>query len=434
MLGLLLQISALALRGTGDMTAFKTWAVNAASSGVFRAYTRPPHLPPGEHESFSRPDYPPLSVIALWTIAKSSDAVSPGLTVGSRRLTVAIKSLLLGVRVGVFLLLLWVVFRTTGDPTLAWTTALATWLNPALILNGSTLGYLDAWCWAPGIAAIVASSRGHYKAAGVLLAIAMLTKHQGVLFGFPVLAAAGRQWPAAMRLLLACGATVAVVVAPFVIFGSATGVVEGLKVNVIDDLVSGNALNFWWLVTIGLQITQSGFAAIHQELQWIDVPRLIAATGVSPRIYTRLFVVGATLWMYARVSRTPSLPAAASMGSLAIHTYFVFAISVHENHLVNAIPLAALAAVFWPQYWRVFWGLTAIAALNQFLFYGFGRDFDYPDRTGWFWVWTAGLSLANMILLAAHAVLFYRCSAAAIADEGSWRAKASRPESKSGNC
>ncbi len=413
-LGLVLQISALGLRGTGDMTAFKTWALAAEQSGLFRAYTRPPQLPPSRADAFSRPDYPPLSVVLLWTIAKVTGAVSPVLTVRARRLTVTIKGLLLAARIGVFLLLLGLVFRLTGDPTMAWMTALATWLNPALILNGSTLGYLDAWCWAPGIAAIVASSRGHYKAAGLLLGIAVLTKHQGVLFGLPVLAAAGRQWPAAMRVLLAGGATVAVIVAPFVIIGSPAGFVAGLKVNVTDSLVSGNALNFWWLVTMGLQLMTSGLAAVHEELHWIDVPTLMAATGLSPKRYASAFVIGATLWMYARVSRAPSLPAAAAMGSLAIQTYFVFAISVHENHLVNAIPLAALAAVYWPKYWRVFWSLTAIAALNQYLFYVFGEDFADSSQSGCFWLWTGLLSLANMILLAAHAVLFYRRASTAM--------------------
>ena len=48
--------------------------------------------------------------------------------------------------------------------------ALAYWLNPATILNGEVLGYLDPLMMLPGIAALVLLHVGAAESAGLALA------------------------------------------------------------------------------------------------------------------------------------------------------------------------------------------------------------------------------------------------------------------------
>ena len=79
------------------------------------------------------------------------------------------------------MLLWWTVLRLTGDRGRADWVALVYWANPATILNGEVLGYLDPLMMLPAIASLVLL---HFRApewAGASLAIAMLTKPQALL-------------------------------------------------------------------------------------------------------------------------------------------------------------------------------------------------------------------------------------------------------------
>jgi hypothetical protein len=50
----------------------------------------------------------------------------------------------------------------------------------------------------------------------------------------------------------------------------------------------------------------------------------------------------------------------------------VWNVQVHENHLYVAVPLLALAGALDERYRRAFWIVSAITALNMYVFYGFG--------------------------------------------------------------
>ena len=87
-------------------------------------------------------------------------------------------------------------------------------LNPALLLGGSALGYLDPIILLPAVGALVAAATGHTWLTGALCAAAALTKPQGV-FVAPVaaLAVVNLTWDrtgwAAERLALRLGETAA---------------------------------------------------------------------------------------------------------------------------------------------------------------------------------------------------------------------------------
>ena len=74
----------------------------------------------------------------------------------------------------------WTVARLTGDRERAAWIAVAYWANPATILNGEVLGYLDPLMMLPTIASLVLLHLRAPEWAGASLAIAMLDR------GFPV--------------------------------------------------------------------------------------------------------------------------------------------------------------------------------------------------------------------------------------------------------
>jgi Gpi18-like mannosyltransferase len=247
-----------------------------------------------------------------------------------------------------------------------------------------------------------------------MLGLSMLVKHQGVFFVLPVVACL---WDQRLdsRLVKCLGWTAAVVgagVAPFLILGDPIAFILAMRVNVQGGMLSGDALNVWWIVTAAEMVRESGAHALDLPMQarqiwwtqWGVVEILRAVTGV---------LVGAiAVWATLRVRKVDSLPGAAALGAFVIHAYFVLSVGVHENHLVYAVPLAGIVVLYWRDYWPIFLGLSAMVTINLLLFYGLGRDFDRPVRTGLFLPLTVVLSAINIGLLATHLRTFLAHTAA----------------------
>src|SRR4029078_4302050 len=94
-------------------------------------------------------------------------------------LTVAVKlSILLGDVAAA--LALWILMRPYSEGV-ARTAVLFSWLNPAAILDGAVLGYLDPWLGALTLASIAAIDRGWFAAGGGALALPAPTQLADVL-------------------------------------------------------------------------------------------------------------------------------------------------------------------------------------------------------------------------------------------------------------
>jgi hypothetical protein len=112
------------------------------------------------------------------------------------------------------------------------------------------------------------------------------------------------------------------------------------------------------------------------------------------------------LWAFWQVRGHRDVALIAAMGAFVFHVYFVFAVNVHENHLVYAIPLVGLTALTETRYWRLYVGLSVFVLMNLLVFYGLGRDFTAMDRIRWFWPLTLLGSVAGIALLWHHWRLF----------------------------
>jgi len=115
-----------------------------------------------------------------------------------------------------------------------------------------------------------------------------------------------------------------------------------------------------------------------------------------------LVVVGSLIvWGLVQMWRRPSFPIVLATAAWTMFGYAMFAAQVHENHLAPAVVLLAPAAAAEPRFRWIFWALTAIVALNLYLFYGLGegwpavfsRQVTYVDAS----VVLAAVSLATFV-------------------------------------
>jgi Gpi18-like mannosyltransferase len=405
-IGLILQFSMLRMRGTGDVLIFKEWAVTQQVRGLFRAYEPQPDDP-----HWLRPDYPPLSLIMLWATSDALDrmnGVDNDLAPASRDLTVVVKLPALATRVGITFLILWLVRRRLADDELARGAAALFWLNPALVLNGPALGYLDATCWGLGVIGLLLAGRERYGASAACGAAAMMFKPQGVFFLFVIGIASTQSRDRLARSTAAAGAVIVGLFAPFVWASGAANVWTGLRANFTEDMVSGNALNFWWIVTGFARIFRYGSDVLEKWTMLLSLDRFSAGIGFNPRPLMAVLVVIASLIVAWRARRDATTVRLAAALALIVHIYFTFAIAVHENHLVYAIVPLGLVAITRPDYRWIFWWVTAFSAANMLLFNGLGRDLSGPARIAWFLPVSMALSIGGLVILAGHAAAFHR--------------------------
>lgn len=416
--GLAARLAALPLPGTGDMWVWRIWAFNAATGDPATFYADPAN--PGERRLLAYDgrettvDYPPLALYALAIVGRAHHHLDPRFE-NTPRLNVAIKLPILLTDAALAGLLWWLARRWL-DPARARWLGLASWLNPALVWNGVVLGYLDLWMALPVVGSLAAASLGHAALAGTLLAIATLIKPQAVFIA-PVMALALWRHDRARSLAVATGMGLMAGLAalgPVVAAGQATALATALGSFGRHDMLSGNAANLWWIVN---WLTR---AAFDHDLGWgsalTSTVRILALSTWTDELHLPDpqpvgFVLLATavawaLWI-GRSRRT--LADHAALGAFIVHAYFTLALRVHENHLLLAIPLATLAAAGLRGYARLAAGLSAILALNLFLFYGISEyyAFDVPRHlTG---VDTTVLvALANLVVFAWHVRLFGR--------------------------
>jgi hypothetical protein len=121
-----------------------------------------------------------------------------------------------------------------------------------------------------------------------------------------------------------------------------------------------------------------------------------------------LAVLIAVAWALWRAGRSREVTLLAATASLIVHAYFVLGIAVHENHLYLALPLLSLAAAGRPRLRAIHLALSAVVALNLFLFFGLGRDLPLPPRNFTIVDATIILAAANCALFVWHLRVFRR--------------------------
>ena len=170
----------------------------------------------------------------------------------TRWLNVAIKTPGLLAELALTWLLYFVVTRRYGQPEGRWA-ATAFWANPAVILSGPVLGYLDPLAALPAVGSLVAACLGAPIAAGTLLAVACLSETPGGVHGA---CCAPATWNTATseRVSKTASAIVAsiaagfIVLLPHLLIDAGPNVLQGVS-SLLRRHVAADAANFWWVVT-----------------------------------------------------------------------------------------------------------------------------------------------------------------------------------------
>ena len=362
-------------------------------------------------------DYPPAALFELWLVGVLYQRYDPSFG-DTTALTVALKLPGLLCNIAIAALLAWAARRFGAGSDAARWAALAWWLNPAVILNGEVLGYLDPLMILPGLAGLILIHVGAVESAGLALALAVLTKPQGILL-MPACALAA--WHVgglrSLARLTAGGALAStVLLLPFAITGALPNMWLAFgSFYARRDILSGNAANVWWIVNYLLrgyyQIPRLGFP--HAYL--VEVRRIMSVSTFqevgfpNPRPFATASVLAVGAWGLWTLRRAGDLATHALAGAFVVHTFFVLGIGVHEHHMMLAVPLLALAASLQASLRPLFYTISAIVALNMNVFYGLGLGVGWAVPRLMLGVdLSVLLSLANIAALVWHARLVTR--------------------------
>lgn len=416
LLGLLLRAAVLPLAGTEDVQVWKTWSYGAAE-GITSMYGVGGHPSVRGVVSWgdvhTTVDYPPATLAGLSVVGYAYRLLDPAFT-DSRELTVLIKlSILLMDAVACWLL--WVLVRRIAGEAAGQLAAVFYWLNPAAILDGAILGYLDPWMLVPILGGLIAAHAGAAVVCGAALAIGMLLKLQAV-FAVPV--AALLLWHASRRPLhasvIAAASALAVAtlsLLPFVLRGALPNVAQGVGSLLRHDMLSGTAANAWWIVTWILRASYAAgdlgtWEAWTLPVRILGIRRLMELGYPNPRPLATALVIGLSVWGFHRAQRAattrPSPVVLLASGAFAVHAYFMLGVQVHENHLFLALPLLAAVAAVDPRYRAVAGTISAVMTLNLLLFYGIGRDLPPLPRTATIIDATVLLSIVHVAIFTWH--------------------------------
>lgn len=394
LLGALLRAVVLTSPGTPDVTTWKSWSYVASIDplGLYGTGGNPPERRLIRwNEIIGTTEYPPLALYQVGAAGAVYRRIDPVFR-DSRWLTVLIKSPGLLIEMLLVGVLLTGGRRVLGPAPARWM-ALAIWLNPAVIINGAALGYLDAQMALPAVAALIAVMAGRPGLAGALAAAAVLTKLQAVFLAPALLLALVRQRHMAAGMAIArsvagAAATAAALVLPIVWHGAWPNMVQAIARATAHDMLSGYGLNVWWVVTWLVRSTYAAATigwteAFTSPVRILGIARFIEVGYPNPKPIGAAIVIALASWGYWRYRRS-TLPATwAYFAGWTVFTYFLWNLQVHENHLYMAVPALALAAALDQRYRTAFWVVSAIVATNMYLFYGLGDG--WPPVIGMRW-------------------------------------------------
>lgn len=349
---MLLAALSISVRGTSDIVVWRYWADNMQRRGIVTGYNSNEVLI----------DQPPLGILMLSAMPRALEPLGvPAYCWEEPAIS--------GFKVSTFFFLVLtssLVAAMTRSMLLAALTQLALLLNVAL-------GYFDIYFVPTLILSLWALRTQRLAIALLLLTITCLIKWQPTLFLPFVLVYAwgvsGRpEHPASQRshFLIHVLFPVCAVSIPF-LFIYGPGMVRALHLAATHRFLSGNALNFNWLLTYFLHVFRPDkFGPLTDgacEAIKVTESRIV----LGPKL---LFWVAYAIALLALLRQKKTFRNFLVCSIAGYMAYFTFNTGVHENHLFPLLPLAILSAWEDTSSRWVAYALAVAANLNLFIFYG----------------------------------------------------------------
>jgi Gpi18-like mannosyltransferase len=408
-IGLFSRLLVISYAGTLDVQYFIGWALAASELGIFELY--PPNSLPFQSELFDHRyhlpvSYPPGSIYYLWIAGKLMAVLNlPPLIV--------IKLPVILVEV-IATLCLYITAHKKFDPSKALLITASFWLNPAIIISGSMLGYQDgiaiSLCLICGLAIL---SKRLYAAA-ILFALSLSIK-QTSLFFFPILIiyafkADGIKY--VFKVIFVFTATLAVILSPYIIFvENGLAMLRHMQKISIHHVLSANALNLWWLIGGAIEINSWGscwnFPTLENYFLTSKVSALhylkIDTESMLPVVGRFLYIVYTLINCFILlISRNVTPLKYVLAAFLQYYGYSMLLTGVHENHALFAVALSTflvfVSAPKYPRFIIIYLLITILVFSNLFLFYGLPlTEYGRPTIAIFNWL-SLALSFVNVML------------------------------------
>ena len=442
-LGLLIRIGGGFLYGTQDMEWWKAWASFSTQYGVVEMYSTVPDrdiirmLREGKPRAevrkltqrlihyqpfgYWRTEYvvpqPPAYLYPIDVSGRLYRLVSP--TLENKRLfnwflnlEPFLSSALVALAIGFFV-------ASISTQRAGVVAGLVYWLNPLVLLNSPVQGYRDPMMVLFATLSIIALYRRNLIYSMAFLVCSFMTKPQGVLIA-PVVILVGvyeHSWKQNMKALLAAGATAILICLPYILTGHFLGLLQSvLSITDVSVDLSRQSLNLWWPIqyvtnAYGLHTGVSALLGSHINV-FNDYPisKFYSKTGINPRGVGLFFFASFTifnLWFIRRLIRIDRrlLFLAAAM---QVYAYFILNAGVQTNHYFLIVPLLTIAWACDLLNTRFAVLIVAIFFLQDFIFYGLGRDWNVGRQAlisaslGWVTVLLALMNCGLLVLFAIH--------------------------------
>lgn len=328
-----------------DLEVYKSWAKIIAERGVVHAYDGDVIV-----------DYPPVFLYWLEAGVRGYQAViSPDLDTSRIEFTYLVR--LPGIVLDLVLaVMIYAFVRRRGGESWALAASLGYAFNPGVIFDLAYWGMPDSPHAVLIMAAIWLALKRQWLLAWAVISVGVFTKPQADIFA-PVVALITLRdggWRACLRGIAGIVLGVLVAIGPFLVAGTAGGVLDQfLRMADYDPFISNNAHNLWWLVGWGY-----GWQIHDTELFLGPITYRTAAIALLAGFYAfSLF----RLWRTRDETLTIEIAAYAGLQLFMLMTV------VHENHSYAVLPLLALI------WWRdrrlmfLYLALSAVFLINLVL-------------------------------------------------------------------